>query len=361
MIRNVNLLHKLQFIYLSVLIVAMLLLLLFLFSTIGASSAHAKQENLFTDEQVISVADGPNVITAGMFTAANEIGKAIIVTENTASTSLQSVSETFGQSADFVAGSKSLIARSTTSLAHNIASATVAGVRKTGNVAGTATATVGSGLKSTVNVVSSGFGSVAGAIGNAIGYALSIPGVMLEFISNSAIVAAVIRPADHPPVPIIDPNSPALHEARIAMNTPDPSQAHRQIDSKPAWPIRGKITAGFGVNHWPYQATHTGIDISDGQPSGVTIVKPFKPGRVIEAVKSSTGLGNHVIIDHGSGVTSVYAHLASISVRPGQAVDKSTSLGLEGSTGVSTGPHLHFEIRVNGKAADPRQFISGQP
>jgi murein DD-endopeptidase MepM/ murein hydrolase activator NlpD len=68
-----------------------------------------------------------------------------------------------------------------------------------------------------------------------------------------------------------------------------------------------------------------------------------------------------VIIDHGKGVTSVYAHLASISVKEGKKVGMDTVLGYEGTTGLSTGVHLHFEIRVNGQAADPRQFISGHP
>jgi murein DD-endopeptidase MepM/ murein hydrolase activator NlpD len=103
------------------------------------------------------------------------------------------------------------------------------------------------------------------------------------------------------------------------------------------------------------------MDISSGKASGVTVVKPIKPGRVIETVKSSKGLGNHVILDHGSGVTSIYAHFATISVKEGQTVDKNTPLGSEGSTGLSTGPHLHLEIRVNGQAADPRHFINGRP
>ncbi|MBW3568731.1 M23 family metallopeptidase [Candidatus Parcubacteria bacterium] len=374
MIGNVNLLHKLQFLYFSVLIVAILLLLAFLFSTIEDSSAQAEQKNFSDDEQAISVSDDPNVITAGMLTAANETEKTIIATENTASNLLQSVGGTVSQSGDFAA-------QSTRSLADNAASGTVAIGRKTGNLLGSVTPTLGNGLKFTVNGVGSGVGSAAGALGNGFGsaagaisngfgsaagaiasgagYVLSLPGAALEFISNSAIVTAVIRPADHSPVPIIDPNSPALKEARLAMNT-NPSHAS-QTDSTPAWPIHGKITTHFGVNHWPYQATHTGIDISDGKSSGVTAVKPFKPGRVIETVKSSKGLGNHVVIDHGSGVTSVYAHLASISVHAGETVDKNTTLGLVGSTGVSTGPHVHFEIRVNGKAADPRHFISGHP
>jgi murein DD-endopeptidase MepM/ murein hydrolase activator NlpD len=103
------------------------------------------------------------------------------------------------------------------------------------------------------------------------------------------------------------------------------------------------------------------MDISDGSAPGTTPVKPFRSGVVIEAVHSAYGLGNHVIVDHGSGVTSVYAHLNSISVQVGQKVSLGTTIGMQGTTGVSTGTHLHFEIRVNGKAANPMQFISGQP
>jgi murein DD-endopeptidase MepM/ murein hydrolase activator NlpD len=68
-----------------------------------------------------------------------------------------------------------------------------------------------------------------------------------------------------------------------------------------------------------------------------------------------------VIVDHGNGVTSVYAHMDSIAVKTGQEVGLDTVLGIEGTTGVSTGPHLHLEIRVNGQAANPRQFIDGNP
>jgi len=89
-------------------------------------------------------------------------------------------------------------------------------------------------------------------------------------------------------------------------------------------------------------------------------VKAFRSGKVIGA-ETTGGLGNHVIVDHGNGVTSVYGHLAKITVSVGQNVDTTTVLGIEGSTGVSTGPHVHFEIRVNGQATNPHQFISGQP
>lgn len=126
------------------------------------------------------------------------------------------------------------------------------------------------------------------------------------------------------------------------------------------WPMHGQITTHFGEKGRFYRSAHTGIDISDGKRSGITAIKAFRRGKVLTTTRNS-GLGNHVIIDHGNGITSVYAHLSTISVQAGQDVDTSTVLGLQGSTGVSTGPHLHFEIRVNGQATDPRPFIAGQP
>jgi len=83
--------------------------------------------------------------------------------------------------------------------------------------------------------------------------------------------------------------------------------------------------------------------------------------QIIDVVVSKKGLGNHVVVDHGNGVTSVYGHLASIAVKVGQDVDTTTTIGQEGTTGVSTGTHLHFEIRVNGQATNPYRFISGKP
>jgi murein DD-endopeptidase MepM/ murein hydrolase activator NlpD len=68
-----------------------------------------------------------------------------------------------------------------------------------------------------------------------------------------------------------------------------------------------------------------------------------------------------LVIDHGGGLSSVYGHLYSISVKAGQMVDTNTVLGYEGSTGASTGTHLHFEIRVNGQPEDPKKFIPGLP
>lgn len=126
------------------------------------------------------------------------------------------------------------------------------------------------------------------------------------------------------------------------------------------WPMRGKVTADFGVPHMPWQHKHTGIDISSGKRGGASITT-FKKGTVSSTVYSGSGLGNHVIVDHGDNITSYYSHLSKINVKEGQTVAPGDVLGVEGNTGVSTGPHLHLEIRVNNKPVNPRQFIRGNP
>jgi murein DD-endopeptidase MepM/ murein hydrolase activator NlpD len=95
---------------------------------------------------------------------------------------------------------------------------------------------------------------------------------------------------------------------------------------------------------------HSGVDLV--APSG-TRVHAARSGRVVSAGWNAGGYGKLVVIDHGGGVTSWYAHLSSIGVSAGTAVGAGAPLGRVGSTGHATGPHLHFEIRVGGAATDP--------
>ncbi len=81
------------------------------------------------------------------------------------------------------------------------------------------------------------------------------------------------------------------------------------------------------------------------------------PERSITAGWSNYGYGNHVVVDHGNGFTTLYAHLDKISVSAGQGVDRGTQLGLLGTTGRSTGPHLHFEIRLRGVFQNPFNYL----
>ena len=93
-----------------------------------------------------------------------------------------------------------------------------------------------------------------------------------------------------------------------------------------------------------------------GAPAG-TSIRAFGAGTVIEAGPRG-GYGNLVVIDHGNGITSRYAHQSSLDVEVGQVVTAGDVIGRVGSTGASTGPHLHFEIRRDGVSRDPAPYLS---
>lgn len=237
---------------------------------------------------------------------------------------------------------------------------------------GGAVVAVGKGIGSGVVAGAKGVGSGVAWMGRGIGSGFAVmfraTGVVARAtMFNPHAAASIIRPADHTAVPIIEPDSPALLAASKALPAapaaaaPTPTVPAPQPVLVPKWPLHGAVTTEFGASNWPYQRVHTGIDISDGTRPGTTPIYPFRPGTVVQVVHSNVSLGNHVVVDHGNGVTSVYAHMSSTSVVVGQQVDHGTVLGYEGSTGASTGTHLHLEIRVNGQAANPRTFISGQP
>ena len=117
-----------------------------------------------------------------------------------------------------------------------------------------------------------------------------------------------------------------------------------------AWPIRGLITSPYGPR---WGGVHTGMDIDcrTGDPIGAS-----KAGRVIEAGWGG-GYGNMVIIDHGGGYATLYAHMSRLYVGGGTSVSQHQKVGACGTTGNSTGDHLHFEIRVNGQHRDPRPYL----
>ncbi|MEM0951894.1 MAG: peptidoglycan DD-metalloendopeptidase family protein [Cyanobacteria bacterium P01_H01_bin.74] len=126
------------------------------------------------------------------------------------------------------------------------------------------------------------------------------------------------------------------------------------------WPIRGRITSGFGTRFHPIRKrriTHTGIDIA-GPNRGA--VKASDGGTVIFSGWKG-GYGNAVMINHGNrngkNYVTLYGHLAVRKVSKGKTVSKGQVIGLEGSTGYSTGPHLHFEIRVNGVPVNPKPYL----
>ncbi len=122
------------------------------------------------------------------------------------------------------------------------------------------------------------------------------------------------------------------------------------------WPVNGPITSPFGYRNHPIfgrQILHSGIDI--GVDEG-TIVHAADSGTVVYSDWMS-GYGNVVIIDHGNGLSTLYGHNSALIVSEGQSVRKGQPIAYAGSTGNSTGPHVHFEVRVNGDPVDPLGYL----
>ena len=121
-------------------------------------------------------------------------------------------------------------------------------------------------------------------------------------------------------------------------------------------PVKGWITSGFGPRTSPFTgqlANHDGLDI--GASPNAPIFAPAT-GRVV-AVGFDPRMGNMVAIEHGYGIETQYGHMARILVKNGQKVKRGEMLGLVGSTGVSTGPHLHYMVKVNHRPVNPRRYI----
>lgn len=126
------------------------------------------------------------------------------------------------------------------------------------------------------------------------------------------------------------------------------------------WPTKGVIESEFGNRLHPIYKKymdHTGADI--GGKKGNSIYAAAT-GKVIFVGKSS-GYGNYLDIDHGNGIVTRYAHCSKLLVTKGQSVKVGDKIALVGNTGTTTGPHLHFEVRINNTAVDPTLFIGTEP
>jgi hypothetical protein len=129
------------------------------------------------------------------------------------------------------------------------------------------------------------------------------------------------------------------------------------LESMPrGWPVRGSLSSGFGVRTSPFTDTpvfHHGLDIvaREGVPC-------WRPLRTVVRSGYEALLGNVVVVDHGTGYRSMYAHLSSRQAREGDFVNRGEELGKVGATGRTTGPHLHYEVRVNGLPVNPTRFLN---
>ena len=122
------------------------------------------------------------------------------------------------------------------------------------------------------------------------------------------------------------------------------------------WPVAGRLVSGFGNRKHPilgYVRAHTGVDLA--APNGSPIFAA-DGGEVLQASYSG-GYGNSILIYHGGGFATFYAHMSGFAVGQGQMVKRGQVIGYVGATGMATGPHLHFEVRINGIAQNPLGYI----
>lgn len=121
-------------------------------------------------------------------------------------------------------------------------------------------------------------------------------------------------------------------------------------------PARGLLTSGFGSREDPFtggNSMHSGLDIATRE--GAEVISPAS-GVVIFAGEKAA-YGNCIVVDHGRDITTLFGHLQTMLVKPGDKVERGQHIGKVGSTGRSTGPHLHYEVRVNSVPVNPRRYV----
>lgn len=122
------------------------------------------------------------------------------------------------------------------------------------------------------------------------------------------------------------------------------------------WPAAGSVTSGYGYRTHPIfgdQRMHTGIDI--GAPYSAPVIA--SDAGVVTYAGVMSGYGNVIVVDHGGGLATTYNHLSAFTVGSGQSVGRGEQIGAVGCSGYCTGPHLHFEVRVNGSPVDPMSYL----
>ena len=152
------------------------------------------------------------------------------------------------------------------------------------------------------------------------------------------------------------PSAPSSDFAALVGAFAQPENAGSTQSGAMQWPVAGNVTSGFGERKNPLgpgDDFHPGLDIA--AESGTPIMASAS-GRVVSAGPDG-GYGNLIVLDNGNGVTTRYAHCSQIFARVGEAVIAGETIGAVGSTGASTGPHLHFEVRVNDKPVDPSLYL----
>jgi murein DD-endopeptidase MepM/ murein hydrolase activator NlpD len=181
--------------------------------------------------------------------------------------------------------------------------------------------------------------------GGSVTSPLSVPRLSELTVGGSSDIDGMIKRA----------NSLAASFAEVSGTLAHNSEKMARIPS--IMPTAGWLSSNFSLSRFHpilhYARPHEGIDVS--APMGAPIVAPA--GGIVQRVTWETGYGNVLEIDHGDGIITKYAHCSKIVVRPGQKVKRGQIIANVGSTGLSTGPLVHYEIHVNGKVVDPLTFV----
>jgi murein DD-endopeptidase MepM/ murein hydrolase activator NlpD len=157
---------------------------------------------------------------------------------------------------------------------------------------------------------------------------------------------------------VIPPAPNILVRDPQAISIPRKDQADdSKYEEKPAAALGVKVGSTFGYRRDPFtgrEKFHTGLDIKArwGDPVGASQVGTIK------FAGWSNGYGNLIVVDHGGGITTHYAHLSSFAVEVGQSVERGTVVGYAGSTGRATSPHLHYEVRIDGNPVNPLETVA---
>jgi len=194
-------------------------------------------------------------------------------------------------------------------------------------------------------------------------YKLELQYILLTFAGIFLLPAFAILVVTNTGIPSVSEQLASVNiiNHKVEIHNPLNGSVIATIDADTTWPVLGLVTLEFGESDLPYQPFHTGIDIANRHGQIGDPVTPFMKGTVTYADEIDWGYGKHIIIDHGNHITSLYGHLSEIDAKVNQEVKPGDIIGKEGSTGWSTGSHVHFETRVFGIPVDPRVFLEGNP
>jgi murein DD-endopeptidase MepM/ murein hydrolase activator NlpD len=130
----------------------------------------------------------------------------------------------------------------------------------------------------------------------------------------------------------------------------------RMASAPTLWPVEGPITSGFGARMDPFDregAFHRGVDISS--QVGTPVISPADG--IVRFADLMNGYGRAIVVDHGQGITTLYGHLSAFGVTAGQVIHRGDTLGYVGQSGRSTGPHLHYEVRIFNTPVNPYKYL----